>query len=48
MDRDRLSRELRTLHDGEARIARWAGYGEVLIAGALFAAVLYFLIRLSA
>lgn len=48
MDRNRLSRELRAVRDGEARIARWAGYGEVLIAGALFAAVIYFLIRLSA
>ncbi len=48
MDRDRLSRELRTVQNGEARLARWAGYGEVLIAGTLFAAVIYFLIRLSA
>jgi hypothetical protein len=46
MDRKRLSRELRAAREGEARIARWAGYGEILLAGAILLALVMVLSRI--
>ncbi|WP_455374504.1 hypothetical protein [Limibacillus halophilus] len=46
MDRKRLSRELRAAREGEARIARWAGYGEILLAGAILLALVMVLLRI--
>jgi hypothetical protein len=45
MDRKRFSREIKAAREGEARLARWAGYGEVLLAGLLLLALLMLLAR---
>ncbi|MEJ1993772.1 MAG: hypothetical protein P8X75_00980 [Limibacillus sp.] len=44
MDRNRLSRELKNAQEGEARLARIAGYGELAIASLLFGGVLFLLL----
>ncbi len=45
LNRERLSRELKNAREGEMRIVRLAGYGELAIAGVLFGGVLFLLLR---